>query len=74
MFLYEVKLIADCIPPKDSYDPEMPDPAFLNALRDSLAKIEAVKSTPDATFLNGLRDSLKEVDQVKSNDHQHGII
>ena len=74
MFLYEVKLIADCKPPTDSHDPEMPDPAFLNAVRDSLAKIQAVKSKPDATSLNGFRDSLEEIDPVKSNDHQYGII
>jgi len=63
-----VKLIADCIPPMDPHDPEIPDPAFLNALRDSLAKIEAVKSVPDATFLNGLRDSLEEIEPTKHSE------
>jgi len=69
-----VKLIADCIPPTDSHDPEMPDPAFLNALRDSLAKIEieAVKSMPDATSLEEI-DPMKQFELEKVDPLHDGV-
>jgi len=34
------KLVEDCIPPKDNDDAGKPDPAFLNALKDALKKLQ----------------------------------
>ena len=39
-YVCQNKLVEDCIPPKDNDDAGKPDPAFLNALRDALKKLQ----------------------------------
>ena len=65
----ELKLIADCIPPKDPQEPEMPDPAFLNALRDSLKKIELApaKSNDQIELENSVQEDVRHGTKIEEN-------